>query len=78
MADEPRQQTLRVAVSEKLCSGQGRCYTLSPDVFHSDDEGYCVERGSEFEVPTALKEQALVGRDACPEGAITLAENRGA
>ncbi len=72
MTNETKQKTLRLAVSEKLCSGQGRCYSLSPDVFHSDDEGYCAERGTEFEVPAELERQAHVGVDVCPEGAITI------
>ena len=72
VVDETSQKTLRVTVSDTLCSGHGRCYTLSPDVFHSDEEGYCAERGAEFQVLAGLEQQAFVGRDACPEGAITV------
>jgi len=72
MVNETKQETIRLAVSEKLCSGQGRCYSLSPDVFHSDDEGFCAERGTEFEVPVGLEQQARLGVDTCPEGAITV------
>lgn len=74
MVNETKQQTIRLAVSEKLCSGQGRCYSVSPDVFHSDDEGFCAERGTEFAVPAGLKQQARLGVDTCPEGAITVVE----
>lgn len=74
MVNETKQQTIRLAVSEKLCSGQGRCYSVSPDVFHSDDEGFCAERGTEFEVPAGLEQQARLGVDTCPEGAITVVE----
>jgi ferredoxin len=72
MVNETQQKTIRLAVSEKLCSGQGRCYSVSPDVFHSDDEGFCAERGTEFEVPAGLEQQARLGVDTCPEGAISV------
>jgi ferredoxin len=72
MVNETRQRTIRLAVSEHLCSGQGRCYTVSPDVFHADDDGFCAERGTEFEVEPDLEPQARLGADSCPEGAITV------
>jgi ferredoxin len=72
MVNETRQRTIRLAVSEQLCSGQGRCYTVSPDVFHADDDGFCAERGTEFEVAPDLAPQARLGADSCPEGAITV------
>jgi ferredoxin len=72
MANETKQRTIRLAVSDELCSGQGRCYTVSPDVFHSDDDGFCAERGTEFEVGAELEQQARLGVDSCPEGAITV------
>lgn len=63
---------MRVAVSMELCSGQGRCYVVSPDVFTSDDEGFNAERGTELEVPSGLEAQARLAADTCPEGAITV------
>jgi ferredoxin len=62
---------MRIAVSAELCSGQGRCYVVSPDVFAADDEGFCAQRGTEFDVPTGLDNEARIGVDSCPEGAIT-------
>jgi ferredoxin len=70
--NETRQRTIRLAVSETLCSGHGRCYTLSPDVFHADDDGFCAERGTDFDVGSDLEQQARLGVDSCPEGAITI------
>ena len=65
---------MRIAVSAELCSGQGRCYTISPELFTSDDEGFVEQRGTEFEVPAGLEEQARLAVASCPEGAITLTD----
>lgn len=66
---------MRIAVDAGLCSGQGRCYVLAPSVFTGDDEGYCAQRGSEFEVPEGLQVEARIGADSCPEGAIKVIED---
>ena len=63
---------MRVSVEAHLCSGQGRCYVVSPKLFISDDDGYCAQRGTEFEVPPGLEDSARLGVDSCPEGAITM------
>ena len=36
---------MRITVDADRCSGQGRCYVLSPNLFSSDDDGFCAERG---------------------------------
>jgi ferredoxin len=69
---ESEEMTMRVAVSEHLCTGQGRCYVVSPDVFQSDEDGFCAQRGTEFDVPAGLEEDAQLGVDTCPEGAIKI------
>ena len=46
---------MRVSVDAHLCSGQGRCYVVSPELFSSDDDGYCAERGKEWEVPAGME-----------------------
>jgi ferredoxin len=66
---------MRVTVSDHLCSGQGRCYVVSPNLFSSDDEGYCAEQGTTREVPPGLEAEARLGADSCPEGAITVSES---
>jgi ferredoxin len=63
---------MRIAVSAELCSGQGRCYAVSPELFTPDDEGFVVQRGTEFDVPAGLEKQARLAVDSCPEGAISL------
>lgn len=65
---------MRIAVSHELCSGQGRCYVVSPDLFTADDEGFNAQRGTEFDVPSGLEDQARTAADTCPEGAISLVE----
>jgi ferredoxin len=65
---------MRVAVSKELCTGQGRCYVVSPDLFTSDDDGFNAQRGTEFEVPSGLEKQARLAVDTCPEGAISVVE----
>lgn len=66
---------MKLTINERLCSGQGRCYTLVPELFTSDDEGYCVERGQVIDVPAGSEERAQFGLDACPEGAISVVED---
>jgi len=65
---------MRVRVDAHLCSGQGRCYVVSPKLFTADDEGYCAERGSDWEVPPGLEDAARLAMESCPEGAINLSD----
>jgi ferredoxin len=61
---------MKVCVDAEVCSGHGRCYTLAPEVFESDDNGYSSVISSE--IPESLRKQAEIGRDNCPERAITI------
>jgi ferredoxin len=63
---------MRVAVDEHLCSGQGRCYVLSPEIFSADDEGFCAQRGTAVDVAPELENRARLAVDSCPEGAIKI------
>ncbi len=63
---------MRVHVDSEACTGHGRCYSLSPDVFGADDNGHCVLLVED--VPAGLEEQARVGVRNCPEQAITVTE----
>jgi ferredoxin len=63
---------MRLAVDDQLCSGQGRCYVLSPEIFSSDDDGFCVQRGTEVEVPSDLEDRGRLAAESCPEGAIKI------
>jgi len=63
---------MRVTVDDDVCTGHGRCYALAPQVFGPDDRGRCEILVADGVVPEALVEHARVGRDNCPEVAITL------
>jgi ferredoxin len=65
---------MRITVDADLCSGQGRCYVLSPSLFSTDDEGFCAERGQTRDVPDGEQAAAKLAVDSCPEGAISLGE----
>ena len=61
---------MKVIVDRSRCTGHGRCYVLSPEVFEPDDDGYCTTNLTE--VPADLLEQAQRGGANCPEEAITV------
>ena len=63
---------MRVAVNEHVCTGQGRCYVLSPEIFSADDDGFCEQRGTEVEVPKGLEDRGRLAAESCPEGAIKI------
>jgi len=63
---------VKVKVDGKLCAGHGRCYTLAPDVYSPDEEGYNSARDEVIEVPAEREKGAQRGIASCPEGAITL------
>ncbi len=61
---------MRISLDEELCQGHGRCYTLAPELFDSDEVGHCVIVVTE--VPAGLEQAARNGVENCPEGALTL------
>ncbi len=61
---------MKVRVDTAACPGHGRCYSLAPDVFESDDVGHCIVVAPEPDA--ALHEQARTGAANCPEQAITV------
>jgi ferredoxin len=63
---------MRISVDAGQCTGHGRCYTVSPEVYAPDDEGFCTDRGRPQEVPAELEAAAKAGAQACPERAITI------
>ena len=62
---------MRLTIDANLCSGQGRCYTLAPDLLDYDDEGFVVQRGTTIDVPAGQEAAAREAALSCPEGAIT-------
>lgn len=64
---------MRLHLDSNKCQGHGRCYTLAPELFDSDDEGYSVLL-CKGDVPAELAHKAQLAVDNCPEDAITLEE----
>lgn len=61
---------MRIRLDTDACQGHGRCYTLAPALFDSDDQGHCVLLVDE--VPAGHEDEARTGVDNCPEHALTL------
>ena len=56
--------TMRLTIDAEMCTGHGRCYTLSPQLLSDDEEGFVTQRGQTIDVPTGLEGAA---RDAALE-----------
>jgi ferredoxin len=68
---------MRATIDSAKCMGHGMCYSLAPNVFTEDDQGYGHVIGEgieEDEVPPALAEEARNGAANCPESAISVTE----
>jgi len=69
---------MKVTVDAAICTGHGRCYALAPDVFGPDEFGHCelvaADGARDGAVDAAWEDQARLGRDNCPELAITLTD----
>lgn len=64
-----------LVVDAERCTGHARCYlSAAPDLLEQDEEGFVSIRGSRVLVPPDQFDHALDAVDACPEGAIALAE----
>jgi ferredoxin len=64
---------VRIVLDAERCQGHGRCYSLAPDLFDSDDLGHCVLLVDE--VPDGKEADAQNGADNCPEQALALVED---
>jgi len=65
---------MKITVDAETCTGHGRCYVVSADLFSSDDEGFCAERGETRDVPSGHEGSAQLAVDSCPEGAISMSD----
>jgi ferredoxin len=63
---------VRIVLDTERCTGHGRCYSLAPELFDSDDRGYGTV--IDPDVPPGLEEQARSAALNCPENAISLEE----
>ena len=61
---------MKVNIDTERCNGHGRCYSLAPSVFESDDDG----RGLVIvdDVDGESLAAARIAASNCPEAAITL------
>jgi ferredoxin len=64
---------MRAAVDEDRCAGHGVCWTLCPEVFSLNDDGFAVVQ--EPEVPAQFEQAVLDAAAKCPERAITAGEH---
>ena len=64
---------MKVRVDGTLCVGHGRCYALAPEVYGEDERGHCIILHTV--VPAGLEQQARVGEENCPEGAIEIEDD---
>ncbi len=64
-----------IVIDRDKCVGHGRCYSLSPDVYDADDEGFAELTDGAVPATPELRAQARLGAETCPERAITLQPN---
>lgn len=63
---------MRVHIDGETCTGHGRCAKYGPNVYRLDEvDGYNADRGTTITVPEGEERNAILGRKACPERAIT-------
>lgn len=61
---------LRIEIDTDRCTGHGRCYSLAPELFGCDDDGYGVVVAAD--VTEAQADAARRAVRSCPERAVTL------
>ena len=65
---------MKVTVAGAQCAGHGRCYSVAPDVYEADHDGFNGLRDAVIEIAPGEEDAALLGAMSCPEGAITVVE----
>jgi ferredoxin len=65
---------MKIRVDGDLCTGHGRCWTLAPEVYDADDDGYNGGAGTVVDVAPGQEAAALRGLRSCPEAALTIIE----
>jgi ferredoxin len=63
---------VKVTLDSERCTGHGRCYSLAPELFDSDDEGHSILLDAA--VPEGLEDQAWVAVQNCPEGCLGIVD----
>ena len=62
---------MKVAIDSDRCTGHGRCFVLTPELFTDDERGYGQVIG-DGTVSDSQREAAERAVRACPERAITV------
>ena len=65
---------MKVRIDPELCQGQGRCFSIAPDVFGFDEMGNGVVLG-DGTLNDATLELAQLAQSNCPEHAIFVEES---
>ena len=60
---------MKVRIDADICQGQGRCFTIAPEIFGFDDLGNGVVLNDE-ELDDESLERARLAQANCPEHAI--------
>lgn len=67
-----KETSVKLTIDTSKCSGHGRCYSLAPEYFDCDDEGFPVVLKSDLtDADVAAVGDAVAN---CPERAILLVE----
>lgn len=64
---------MKVTIDADKCQGHGRCFSLAPNLFDSDDLGQGVVIG-DGTVPPEMEDAARLAEQNCPEYAIEITE----
>ena len=65
---------MKVIIDSEKCQGHGRCFSLAPALFDSDDLGQGVVIG-DGDVSPDQAENARLAQETCPESAIEIEES---
>ena len=65
---------MKVTIDADRCQGHGRCFTIAPELFDSDDVGSGVVLGDGTVAPES-EHRARLAHANCPESAVTVVED---
>lgn len=68
---------MKLSVDAERCQGHNRCYSLAPELFDVDDNGFATAAG-DGTVPPELEPKARLAQANCPELAIGIEVETGA
>lgn len=66
-------KVMKIRIDKQRCVGNARCWTIAPDLYELDDDGYIATDG--FDVPPGLEALARRAARACPERVVEVIED---